>query len=147
MATQNLQFSGWGYLLLALVLVGGINWIFVALNALMNLYYTSETRAKESKMHVASWLKPKAAPAKDLVWFIGLMHKPLRTATWKEKELGTSNSDVKPYSDKEKGALRALSFFQFVVFGLVGLATLYILIVMGFKKPTILGVGINANLV
>jgi hypothetical protein len=135
MATQNLRFLGWGYFLLALLLLGGLNWIFVALNALMNFYYTSEAKAQKGTLNIASWLKPKAAPAKDLIWFIGLMHKPLRTATWKEKELGTSTSNVTPYTAKEKQALRALSFFQFAVFGLVGLATLYVLIVMGIGAP------------
>lgn len=121
-----LRFSGpAAYVILAFVILGCLNWIFVLINGASAFYHTSHEAARDSKLSVTDSFENFAPAAKDLTWYFSLMSKDMRTANHKEYLLKES------MTAKEKDAVKTLSIFQFIIYFIVGFGLFFLLLGIG----------------
>jgi amino acid transporter len=113
---SGLTFKGPGLILLAVLFLAALNWLFVFINICGAYYYKTHKDAKKRNLANLGNFELYAPPAKDLLWFFGLMNQDLRTANFREYTLKGH------YTNGEKRAVKSLGVFQFLLYLVVILA-------------------------
>lgn len=155
----TVSFRGFlGISILAILLLGALNWMFVLLSGMSNPYYTEMDGTLDAKTLKGQDSFEVATPvAKDMLHFLGKrMSKGLRVSSMQEKseyDIMQTAKEAGPTTDANKkhiskhDALKGLTSLQFVVYLLVFLAFLWFFVALAVTKTTKLGakLGIETN--